>query len=446
MANLTLMRGVRRQHELVVRAALGAGVARLRRLLLVENLLLALLGALLGVLVAGGGVRLLTSLAERYSPRASEIRLDGVVLSFTLALSVTVALLLSFLASLPREGGLASRILAGGQRTSGGLSRQRLQRGLVVVQIAVSLVLPAGAGLLTRTMLRLAEVDTGLGTEEVLTMQVSQLTWAERCTNPAAVARARECSDRMLDEIPALPDVVEVGAGSMPLRHTDLVRDIRAEGRPLAVGEATPRAELRFANPDYFRAAGIPLLQGRGFSTTVRPDSAIVVLINQTLADRLFPGNDPLGQRSAWTSGTDLTFEDSHTIIGVVGNTQDGGLDAAPRGRGVPVGGVRGTARESAGDPRREQRLRPCGHRDAGRSTHRADGAPRKRADRGPAQGSEHRAPASQRRTGLIVRHAGGDHRGGGDRRRARLCGERPDQRDRDPDEPGSGPPGWCSG
>ena len=106
VANLTLMRGVRREHELVVRAALGAGVARLRRLLLVENLLLTLVGAALGVLIAIGGVRLLTSLAERYSPRANEIRLDGVVLGFTVALSVAVALLLSFLASLPREGAL----------------------------------------------------------------------------------------------------------------------------------------------------------------------------------------------------------------------------------------------------------------------------------------------------------------------------------------------------
>ena len=108
VVNLTLMRGVRREHELVLRAALGAGVPRLRRLLLVENLLLTLVGAALGVLIAIGGVGLLTSLAARYSPRASEIRLDVVVLSFTLALSVLIALLLSFVASHAERRGVAT--------------------------------------------------------------------------------------------------------------------------------------------------------------------------------------------------------------------------------------------------------------------------------------------------------------------------------------------------
>jgi putative ABC transport system permease protein len=132
VANLTLMRGVRRQHELVVRAALGAGAGRLRRLLLVENLLLAAMGAIVGVAIAVGGVRLLTSLAERYSPRANEIRLDGVVLGFMFALSVTIAVLLSYIGSLPREGKFAAWIAAGAGRTSGSRQKQRLQRGLVI--------------------------------------------------------------------------------------------------------------------------------------------------------------------------------------------------------------------------------------------------------------------------------------------------------------------------
>ena len=340
VANLTLMRGVRRGHELVVRAALGAGVARLRRLLLVENLLLAFMGAILGVVIANGGVKLLTSLAERYSPRASEIRLDGVVLAFTVALAVAVALLLSVLASLPREGSLASRILAGTQRITGSLSRQRLQRGLVVIQIAVSVVLLASAGLLTRTMMRLAEVDTGLTTEEVLTMQVNLLTRAERRSNPQAVAVANDRVNKMREEIAALPGVVSVGTGSAPLRNTDLVREVKAERKPLAVGEAMPRAELRAANQDYFRAAGIPMVAGRAFSTT-DPDGSFArsdqtgsgtVIINRRVADRLFPGEDPLGKRIAWTNGTEPVFGDWYTIVGIVGNTQDGGLDAEPRG------------------------------------------------------------------------------------------------------------------
>jgi predicted permease len=334
VANLTLMRGVRREHELVVRAALGAGVARLRRLLLVENLLLAFMGAILGVIIAVGGVKLLTSLAERYSPRASEIRLDGVVLGFTVALSAAVALLLSFLASLPREGGFAAWILAGANRISGSLSKHRLQRGLVVVQVAVSVVLLAGAGLLTRTMIQLSEVETGLRTEEVLTMQVPLLTATELLTNPAADAGAKERYDLMRREVRALPGVIEVGVGSpMPLRSSDVLFEVKAEGKSLAVGEAMPRAELRTANPEFFRAAGIPLVGGRQFAMTDVMTSGKVVIINQTLADKLFPGEDPLGKRIAWT-GEVLRFSpisgDWRTIVGVVGNTQDGGLDAKP--------------------------------------------------------------------------------------------------------------------
>jgi predicted permease len=326
VANLTLMRGVRREHELVVRAALGAGLGRLRRLLLVENLLLAFMGAIVGLVIATGGVRLLTSLAARYSPRASEIRLDGVVLGFAVALSVSVALLLSFLASMPQEGSLSSRILSGAHRMSGSLSRQRLQRGLVVVQIAVSVVLLAGAGLLTRTMLRLTEVDTGLMTEEVLTMQVNQLTRAER-RDAAAVAAAKDRLNRIKAEIASLPGVVAIGIGSAPLRNTDLVRDILAEGRPQGAGEAVPRAELRSADSAYFRAAGIPLLQGRAF-TSLDSDVAIV---NRRFADRLFPGRDPIGRRIAWTNGITPAFGTWYTIVGIVGNTQDDGPDAAPR-------------------------------------------------------------------------------------------------------------------
>ena len=335
VANLTLMRGVRREHELVVRAALGAGVARLRRLLLAENLVLTLMGAVVGVVIAIGGVRLLTALAERYSPRASEIELDAVVLGYTLALSVTVALLLSYLASLPKEGTFASLISAGVRRMSGGRRKQRLQRGLVVVQVAVSVVLLAGAGLLTRTMLELAAVSTGLGTEEVLTMQVPLLTPAQLLFEPQSDAVAKGRYDRMRLEVGALPGVADVGVGSpMPLRSTDVRFDVKAEGKTLAPGEAMPRAEFRTADPEYFRAAGIPLLAGRTFAATDRKGSGRVVIVNQTLVDRLFPNQDPVGKRIAWT-GDVLRFTpisgDWRTIVGVVGNTQDGGLDAEPR-------------------------------------------------------------------------------------------------------------------
>ncbi|HEY9225778.1 MAG TPA: FtsX-like permease family protein, partial [Gemmatimonadaceae bacterium] len=208
------------------------------------------------------------------------------------------------------------------------LRRQRLQRALVVAQIAVSVVLLTGAGLLTRTMLQLAEVDTGLKSEQVLTMELP-LGYGQRTD-----ADARALYERMRLEVAAIPGVKEVGVGStMPLRSAQFQLDVKAEGRPLANGEAMPHAEFRTANPEYFRAAGIPLIAGREFAATDRDSSARVVILNKTLADKLFPNRNPIGQRVAWT-GDVLRFigvsGDWRTVVGVVGDTKDGGLDASP--------------------------------------------------------------------------------------------------------------------
>jgi putative ABC transport system permease protein len=257
------------------------------------------------------------------------------VLGFTLGLSVVVALLLSFLAPLPREGTLGSRITAGTWRMSGSLKKQSMQRGLVVAQVAVSVMLLAGAGLLTRTMIRLSEVDTGLSTEEVLTMTVSLLTPAEQ-NDSAATAAASVRYDEMRREIAALPGVDMVALGTLPLRRNGMTFDVMPEGRTLAPGEAPPRAEWRTADAQYFRAAGIPLLQGRTFTANDEKASrdARVVVINKTLADRLFHGEDPVGRRIGWTSEVLRVLYPAslggRTVVGVVGNTQDGELDADP--------------------------------------------------------------------------------------------------------------------
>ena len=214
VANLTLMRGVRREHELVVRAALGAGTARLRRLLLVENLVLALAGAVLGLAIAFGGVRMLMTFAARYSPRANEIRIDGAVLGFAIALAVLVAIILSFAPKLAGESTLGPALAAGGRRTTGGARRQRLQQTLVVAQVAVSVVLLTGAGLLTRTMQRLALVDTGMNGSNVVTMEVPSDFSSQ--DNVAAISRY----ERMQSQLAALPGVTQVGLGStVPLRR-----------------------------------------------------------------------------------------------------------------------------------------------------------------------------------------------------------------------------------
>jgi predicted permease len=328
VANLTLMRGVRREHELVVRSALGAGAATLRRLLLVENLVLAGMGALLGLILAQGGLALLVSFAARYSPRANEISLDGMVLGFTLLLTLAVAVLLAFAPSVAKEGALGSILSAGATRASGGLNRQRLQRGLVVAQIAVSVMLLTGAGLLTRTMILLSQVDDGLRRQEVLTMQVPIGGFGSSDTT------AKAAYERMRLEVAAIPGVSSVAVGSnMPLRSSQFQLEVKAEGRALAPGEPMPRAEYRTGSPEYFEAAGIPMVKGRTFYDTDRRGSALVVIINQTLANKLFPDRDAIGQRIAWT-GDVLRFIPVsggwRMVVGVVGDTKDGGLDAPP--------------------------------------------------------------------------------------------------------------------
>ncbi|MES2305764.1 MAG: ABC transporter permease [Gemmatimonadota bacterium] len=326
VTNLTLMRAVRREHELVVRAALGAGTGVLRRLLLTENLILAFLGGVLGLALAFGGVGMLSAFAARYSPRADEIRIDGMVLGFTMLLVLVVAVLLSYAPKLTRENALGAALTAGGRRTSGGVKRQRLQQSLVVAQIAVSVVLLTGAGLLTRTMQRLSVVDTGLTSDKLLTMEVPRDFGGG--DNATAVAQY----EQMQAQLAAMPGVTDVGLGStVPLRVAGILLEIKAEGRQVTPGEPVPQSEYRTAAPNYFKASGIPLLKGREFAATDRAGSQKVVIINKTLADLLFPGVDPLGRNVAWT-GEVLKFTgisgEWRTVVGVVGNTRDGGLDA----------------------------------------------------------------------------------------------------------------------
>lgn len=329
VANLTLMRGIRREHEMVVRAALGAGTKRLRRLLLAENTVLALMGAALGLVVAYGGIGMLSTFAARFSPRADEIAMDGAVLGFTFLLALLVALALSFVPNIGDEQSLGAGLSSGTTRSTGGVRRRRLQQALVVTQIAVSLVLLTGAGLLVRSMQRLANVDPGLDPKNVLTMEVP-MDFTQLTDRSVVVAQYQ----RMQTELATLPGVQVVGVGStMPLRSAQFQLPIKAEGQEVPPGQPIPASEYRTADPGYFRASGIPLIVGRDFSTTDHASAARVVILNKTLADRLFPGLDPVGRRVAWT-GDILRFigisGDWRMVVGVVGNTKDGGLDAQP--------------------------------------------------------------------------------------------------------------------
>lgn len=334
VANLTLMRGVTREPELAVRAALGAGRGRLRRLLLAENLVLAAAGAAFGTVLALGGIRLLTALVARYSPRADEIRLDPAALGLTLAVALGVALLLSLLASLPEEHRLGAWILAGGQRAGTGRPRLRVQRALVVVQVAVSVVLLAGAALLSETLFRLSEVATGLQTEEVLSVSVPLLNSSEIFGGPPAYNRAWANYESMRQRLAELPGVSDAGIGyEAPLDASNILLDLKVEGAADPGDGHRPRAALRTASPEYFRASGIPLVAGRGFEATDRVGTARVVVLNELLAHQLFPRGDALGRQVAWT-GDVLRFTpfspEWRTVVGIVGTTHQGDLDAAP--------------------------------------------------------------------------------------------------------------------
>jgi predicted permease len=328
VANLTLMRAVRREHELTVRAALGAGTARLRRLLLAENLLLACMGSVLGLLIAVAGVRVLTSFAARYSTRADDISVDYVVVGFALLLALLVALLLSFAPTLARDEALGAALTSSAKRSTGGLRRQRLQGALVVTQVAVSVVLLTGAGLLLRTTQQLSVVASGLQTENVLTMEVPYDFFGP--PDSGIIGRYQQMRERLA----TIPGVTEVGLGSnAPLRTSGIMLQVKAEGRPVNPGAPVPQSEYRAASPEYFHAAGIPLLRGHTFTASDRAGAAKVVILNKTLADQLFPGQDPIGRRMAWT-GDVLRFigvsDEWRTVVGVVGDTKDGGPDAAP--------------------------------------------------------------------------------------------------------------------
>jgi predicted permease len=329
VASLVLTRSVRRERELVVRAALGAGRARIRRLLLVESGILALAGTLLGVLVALLGVDLLTTFAARFTPRASEVALDGSVLAFAAVVAAAVALALGCAPSIPTGTATDSSLAASGTRTTGGRNFRRVQGGLVVAQVALSVTLLTGAGLLVRTLVNLYEVDVGADLDNVLTVEVPVSDGGR--TNQ----EVRQVYDQMRGDISELPGVQHAGVGSaVPLRENDFQLEIKAEGVAFDPNLPAPLAEYRTATPEFFETTGIPLLAGRAFEASDDEQGALVVILNQALATRLFGDRDPIGQRVAWT-GEVLQFipvtGDWRTVVGVVGDTRSNALDQAPR-------------------------------------------------------------------------------------------------------------------
>jgi putative ABC transport system permease protein len=330
VANLTLMRGVERSRELTVRTALGAGLGRLRRMLVAENLLLALVGGALGTLVAVAGLRLLVRFAAQFSPRAGEIRMDGLVLAASVAVSAVVAVVLSFLPGIGGDRSLAASLLPAGRRNTLGRAGQRLQRSFVVAQVAVCLVLLAGAGLMARTLLKLQAVETGVRVDHVLTMSLPLTNMLADMRNTAAnLSRYAGIRDR----VAALPEVGRVAlASNAPLRPGLMDFNLLVENHPTDP-TAPPHARTRMVDPSYFAVAGIPVLEGRVFDATDRAGTPRVVVLSRLAATELFDTEDPVGRRIALT-GEMLKMSpfsgEWRTVIGVVGDTRDRGIDRDP--------------------------------------------------------------------------------------------------------------------
>jgi putative ABC transport system permease protein len=321
IANLTLARLTRRSREMALRAALGADRGRLFRQMLTESGLLALAGGILGLGLAAATMKLLTGFTARFTPRAAEIALDGGVLAFTLVVCVLTGLAFAVLPALPARTNLVSALKEGGVAVSGGGS-SRIRAALVVAQVAVSMVLLIGAGLMLRSLLELQSVNPGFDSQRVLTMTLD-LNWSRYTSNELILG----FHDRLNARLTGQPGVVSTASTlTFPLDgHRRFNVDFLIEGQPPAEDGAQPLGDLRSASPDYFPTLGIPLVTGRLFTPSDGPNAPQVAIVNQSLARRYFARETPVGKRiSADTGKTWIT------IVGVVGDVRHYGLESEP--------------------------------------------------------------------------------------------------------------------
>jgi len=320
VANLSLARSTRRTHEFAIRAALGANRGRVVRQLLTESLLLALAGAGLGLLVASWGMRAALNVLPKALPRAEEVQLDGRVLWFTLAAAVLVGILFGLAPALKASrSDLHETLKEGGRGLSG--ARHRAQSAFVVVEIALALVLLAGAGLMVRSLAKLWRIDPGFDPHHVLTFYMS---FPSTIDSPQVVrATWRQLHDR-LNAVPGV-QVASLAAGAMPMAdESDLPFWI--EGQPRPSTQAGMKLTLFYlVQPEYLNVMRIPLERGRFISPHDDEHSPRAVVIDERFARDYFGGQDPIGKHVNFGI-LNVTAE----IVGVVGHTKQWGLDEGP--------------------------------------------------------------------------------------------------------------------
>jgi putative ABC transport system permease protein len=328
VANLILARSVRREGELAIRAALGAGTGALRRTLLAESVLLCGAGAALGVLIARPMVAILARYASRFSVRALDLTVDATLLWVGVGLALVSSVLLAFVPRLPSADASNGAGLSNGsvRITSGTNRRLRL---FAVTQIAASFVLLAGAGTLITTLFALQRARTGMNTHNVLALHVP-------VNYERPPAQTLPLYKEAVRRISALPGVESVAVGTLvPWREAGAFfsAQFMVEGYAKADGEDDPRGRFRTVSPGFFAALGVAIIAGRDFNEGDRSDSEKVVIVSQSLAQRLFPNQDAVNRRFTWTDPV-MKFIDVSTgprrIIGIAADIDDENVVPGP--------------------------------------------------------------------------------------------------------------------
>jgi putative ABC transport system permease protein len=320
VANLILARSVRREGELAVRAALGAGTAALRRTLLAESLLLCGAGAVLALIIAGPMVAVLARYAARFSVRANDVTVDASLLWVGVILAVAAAVLLAFVPRLPSaESASGLGLSSGSVRLTTGTNRRL--RVFAVTQIAASFLLLAGAGMLITTLLTLQRQQTGFK-GNVLAVNVPVVSYTRK---PEEITGFYKEAIRRISE---LPGVEQVALGTVvPWRDPGFfAAQFTAEGYRKANGEEDPRARFRTVSPGFFSALGVRIIAGRDFTDNDRRNGERVVIVSQSLAQRMFPSMDAVNRRLMWTDPVTKFIgvsTDPRRIVGVVPDVDD---------------------------------------------------------------------------------------------------------------------------
>ncbi|HJQ25168.1 MAG TPA: ABC transporter permease [Blastocatellia bacterium] len=318
VANLLLARAASRQKEVAIRTAMGASRWRIVRQLLTESLLLSLVGGAVGLLLAVWGKDLLLALAPEDLPRVSEASLDRWVIIFTAGITLLTGLSFGLVPALQASRPNLNETLkdAGRGSTAGG-RRHLIRSSLVVLEVATALVLLVGAGLLIKSFMRLQNVDPGFNPNNALMVKIGLPQ--KKYTPEQGGAFYKQ----LIEKVAALPGVESVGAACVLPLDDDFVLGFDIQGRPPYAPGDEPSTNYYSVTPDYFKAMGIPLLHGRLFNDRDTKDAPHVAIINETMARKYFPDEDPIGKRINVTMGPTLYRE----IVGIVGDVKQYGLD-----------------------------------------------------------------------------------------------------------------------